>query len=136
MPSYRSFTATIHDTTTLLPLREYMTSHNPLTNTCQTYIESSHNQPFTIVLKDEDSVFAQGTAVFVDGVYVDNGLTGPGIAVERRWYGKRVDHVFVKPFVFRENLSSKSPFSREFGIEFCIGGRGDQRICFLNQMLR
>src|SRR2546423_10735612 len=107
MPSYKSFTATIHDTTTLLPLREYMTSHNPLTNTCQTYIEPSHNQPFTIILKDEESVFAQGTAVFVDGVYVDNGLTGPGIAVERRWYGKRVDHVFVKPFVFRENLSGK-----------------------------
>jgi hypothetical protein len=179
MPSYKNFTATILDTSTARPLQEYMTSHNPLTNTCQTYIESHANQPFTIVLRDDsllaqstsgpwyaqmsspaapgtnpmishpqsalhgrgvdfsagrdefshstggDGLFypaqeglferaeggvAQGTAVHVDGVYVDNGLTGPGIAVERRWYGKRVDHMFVKPFVFRENTSGTSRF--------------------------
>jgi hypothetical protein len=172
MPSYKNFTATIYDTSTGRPLQEYMSSFNPITNICQTYIESHHNQPFTIVLRDDtllppaashtptfaasqqpqflqgtqdsgfgprafeqlgrgdpvfegegisEGRFAQGTAVHIDGVYVDNGLTGPGIAIERRWYGKRVDHVFVKPFVFRENTSGNPDHPFSVIISACFG---------------
>jgi hypothetical protein len=117
MPSYNGFTATVYDSQTSLPLPEYNPSLNPNTNTTTSYIETNQDQPFTIVLRDSTSAFSQGTAVYVDGVYVDNGLTGPGIATERRWYGKRIDHELVRPFVFRRNPSgiSRAPSPRRFG---------------------
>ena len=105
MPSYKGFTATVYDSQTSLPLPEYNSSFNTNTNITTSYIETNQDQPFTIVLRDATSACSQGTAVYVDGVYVDNGLTGPGIATERRWYGKRVDHELVRPFVFRRNPS-------------------------------
>lgn len=107
MPSYKGFTATIYDSQTSLPLSEYNLHFNPITNTTTSYIETNQDQPFTIVLRDATSTCSQGTAVYVDGVYVDNGLTGPGIATERRWYGKRIDHELVRPFIFRRNPSGK-----------------------------
>lgn len=105
MPTYKGFTATIYDAETSLPLPEYSPTINQMTDIATSYIETMENQPFTIVLRDTINTFSQGTAVYVDGVYVDNGLTGPGIATERRWFGKRVDHIHVKPFIFRRNPS-------------------------------
>jgi len=101
MPTYKGFTATIYDVQTSQPLEEYCPTINTATNVATAYIETRADQLFTIVLRDTYGAVSQGTAVFVDGVYVDNGLTGPGIASERRWFGKRIDHVYVRPFVFR-----------------------------------
>jgi hypothetical protein len=103
MPTHKGFVATIFDTKTNIPLTEYAPSINPATNTATSYIETTANQTFTIVLRDTSQTVSQGTAVYVDGVYVDNGLTGPGIASERRWFGKRIDHDRVRPFIFRQN---------------------------------
>jgi hypothetical protein len=105
MPFHKGFIATIYDVSTNLPLQEYAPTLDRATNTATSYIETKADQPFTIVLRDTTSAFSQGTAVYVDGVYVDNGLTGPGIATERRWFGKRIDHVHVKPFIFRQNTA-------------------------------
>ena len=105
MPLHKGFIATIYDASTNLPLQEYAPSVDRETDTATSYIETKADQPFTIVLRDTTSAFSQGTAVYVDGVYVDNGLTGPGIATERRWFGKRIDHVHVRPFIFRQNPS-------------------------------
>ena len=101
MPTHKGFTATIYDAQTSQPLEEYAPTINTSTGIVTTYIETTADQAFTIVLRDSVGGISQGTAVFVDGVYVDNGLTGPGIASERRWFGKRVDHINVLPFVFR-----------------------------------
>lgn len=105
MPFHKGFIATIYDASTNLPLQEYAPTLDQSTNTATCYIETKADQPFTIVLRDTTGAFSQGTAVYVDGVYVDNGLSGPGIATERRWFGKRIDHVHVKPFIFRQNTS-------------------------------
>jgi hypothetical protein len=108
MPIYKGFEATIFDANTSLPMTEFSPTFTPHTNTATCYIETSEDQPFTIVLRDTIGSFSQGTAVYVDGVYVDNGLTGPEIASERRWFGKRIDHKNVKPFVFRKNQAGTS----------------------------
>src|SRR5277367_1177734 len=108
MPFHKGFRATIYDSTTSLPLTEYAPFIDPTTDTVTSYIQTTADQPFTIILHDTINTFSQGTAVYVDGVYVDNGLTGPGIATERRWFGKRVDHIHVRPFIFRENPSGNS----------------------------
>jgi hypothetical protein len=100
--------ATIIDTKTNLPLPEYAHTVNSTTNTATSYIETTANQLFTIVLRDTNQIVSQGTAVYVDGVYVDNGLTGPGIATERKWFGKRIDHQLVRPFIFRQNSSGSA----------------------------
>src|SRR5271154_2450427 len=99
MPTYKGYKASILDGLTSLPLPEYETtvSSNPDFVTC--YIESSADQFFNIVLEDMTAGISQGTAVYVDGIYIDNGLTAPGVAVERRWYGKRIDHESVRPFI-------------------------------------
>jgi len=107
MPTYKGYKASILDGLTSLPLPEYETtvSSNPDFVTC--YIESSADQFFNIVLEDMTAGISQGTAVYVDGIYIDNGLTAPGVAVERRWYGKRIDHESVRPFIFRNIISGK-----------------------------
>jgi hypothetical protein len=105
MPRHKGFIAAIYDAATSLPFLEYAPRVDDTTSVATSYIETTADQPFTIVLRDTLNKFSQGTAVYVDGVYVDNGLTGPGIATERRWFGKRIDHLHVKPFVFRQNLS-------------------------------
>jgi hypothetical protein len=117
MPSYKGFTATVYDSQTSLPLPEYNPSFDNMTNITTSYIETNQDQPFTIALRDSTGAFSQGTAVYVDGVYVDNGLTGPGIATERRWYGKRIDHELVRPFVFRRNPSGTSHTPSPFDLE-------------------
>src|SRR5271156_6030831 len=109
MPTHKGFTATIYDAQTSLPLEEHSPTINTATNVATAYIETTADQLFTIVLRDTYSSVSQGTAVFVDGVYVDNGLTGPGIASERRWFGKRIDHVNVRPFVFRNTSDCNFP---------------------------
>ena len=110
MPFHKGFIATIYDASTNLPLQEYAPTLDRATDTATSYIETKADQPFIIVLRDTTSAFSQGTAVYVDGVYVDNGLTGPGIATERRWFGKRIDHVQVKPFIFRQNTAGTNLF--------------------------
>jgi hypothetical protein len=107
MPTHKGYTASIYDVETGLPFHEYSTSLNIQTDISICYIETKPDQPFTIVLRDNQGQFSQGTAVYVDGSYVDNGLTGPGVATERRWFGKRVDHMHVKPFVFRRCETGK-----------------------------
>jgi hypothetical protein len=108
MPSHKGFIAAIYDATTSLPFLEYAPRIDDGNSVATSYIETTADQPFTIVLRDTLRTFSQGTAVYVDGAYVDNGLTGPGIAIERRWFGKRIDHLNVKPFVFRHNLTGLS----------------------------
>src|SRR5437762_7660465 len=103
MPIHNGFMAAIVDEASQLPLEEYRPTLDPTTNIVTCYVETKLNQPFTIVLRDTTSVFSQGTSVYVDGIYVDNGLTGPGIAIERRWFGKRIDQIHVKPFIFGHN---------------------------------
>jgi hypothetical protein len=105
MPSLLGYSAFISNALTCTPLPEYQPSIDDSGHIVTCYIESNTNQPFTVVLRDATANFCQGTAVQVDGVYVDNGLTGPGVSVERTWYGKRIDHVSVKPFIFRDNPS-------------------------------
>ena len=108
MPSLRGYTAYILNALTNTPLEEHRPTVNEAGTLATCYIESDADQPFSIVLRDTIGLTTQGTAVFVDGVYVDNGLTGPGIATERSWFGKRIDHITVKPFIFRHNPSGKS----------------------------
>ena len=109
MPSHKGFIAAVLDAQTSQPLDEYGQTIDTVTDTATSYIETTENQSFAIVLQDTINKFSQGTAVYVDGIYVDNGLTGPGIAVERKWFGKRIDHAHVKPFIFRRNHSSTFP---------------------------
>lgn len=108
MPTHKGFTAIIYDAVNGLPFPEYCPSVNTLTDTITCYIETRAEQAFTIVLRDNIGQFSQGTAVYVDGMYVDNGLTGPGVATERKWFGKRIDHIRVKPFIFRRNSAGMS----------------------------
>lgn len=105
MPSLRGYSAFIYNALASTPLIEYQPMVDGTGTLASCYIESTADQPFSIVLRDNAGMFTQGTAVHVDGIYVDNGLTGPGIATERTWYGKRVDHVNVRPFIFRRNPS-------------------------------
>jgi len=105
MPIYDGFVASIHDADTGAPLPEYACCINPKSRTATCYIETKTAQGFIVILRDVGNGSSQGTAVYVDGIYVDNGLTGPGIAVERKWFGKRIDHIHVRPFVFRDNPS-------------------------------
>lgn len=139
MPTLKGFKATIYDAKTSLPLPEYSCPRliDHASNVSTTYIETTANQTFTIVLVHDPQIISQtvsqhlpddstqiiglssvshetmgevgtgtvGTAVYVDGVYADNGLTGPGVAEERRWFGKRVDYQHIRPFVFRNNTA-------------------------------
>jgi hypothetical protein len=113
MPSLRGYTAFILNALTNTPLIEYQPTVNETGTLATCYIESSADQPFSIILRDGTGMFTQGTALHVDGIYVDNGLTGPGIATERSWFGKRVDHVNVRPFIFRHNPSGISLRKRD-----------------------
>src|ERR1700733_10003513 len=114
MPFHKGFRATIYDSTTSVPLTEYAPFIDPTTDTVTSYLQTTvDSQPkFTSIPHDTVNTFSQGTTVYVDGVYVDNGLTGPGIATERRWFGKRIDHIHVRPFIFRANPCSTSPQHR------------------------
>ena len=118
MPIYDGFVASIYDADTGVPLPEYGCFINPKIRSVTCYIETKPDQRFIVILRDVSNGSPQGTAVYVDGVYVDNGLTGPGIAVERKWFGKRIDHLHVRPFVFRDNPSGPSlpvTFNSVFG---------------------
>jgi hypothetical protein len=105
MPSLRGYNAYILNALTNTPLIEYQATVNGNGTLATCYVESVADQPFSIVLRDTAGLVTQGTAVYVDGIYIDNGLTGPGIATERSWFGKRIDHINIRPFIFRQNPS-------------------------------
>jgi hypothetical protein len=136
MPSYKGFIANILNPSTALPFIEHGESIDSTTDMVTTYIETTPDEPFSIVLRDTTNTVSQGTAVYVDGVYIDNGLTGPGIASERRWFGKRIDHVHVKPFIFRNNPSGISVLVKDVFTRDGTMSTKDTRVGTISLILR